>query len=207
VPNLPQIVLQGVVIGFSVAAPVGPIGLLCIHRTLAKGRSSGLASGLGAATADAFYGGVAGFGVTFVSAFLVSQQAWIHLVGGSFLLFLGARIFLAIPKDPGPSTESRGLPHDYLSTLALTLTNPVTIVAFAAIFSGLGMTGSGGDYGPATALLSGVFCGSALWWTILSAGVGSLRGALNPSRMRRMNEISGAVIACFGAITFLTLVV
>ena len=138
-----EVLLQGVIIGFSVAAPVGPIGLLCIHRTLANGRISGLASGLGAATADAVYGGIAGFGVTFVSIFLVSQRTPIHLAGGFFLLFLGVRIFLSNPRDMAAPPGNRSLSRDYLSTLALTLTNPVTILAFAAIFSGLGVTGSG----------------------------------------------------------------
>ena len=199
-PSLLPSLLQGIVIGFSVAAPVGPIGLLCIQRTLANGRASGLISGLGAATADAAYGSVAGFGLAFISEFLTSQQLWIRLLGGAFLLFLGARIFLSIPKSPVNEPRKRKMTDDYLSTLALTLSNPVTIVSFAAIFAGLGITGRGGDYATATALVSGVFTGSVLWWVLLSTGVGAIKGSLDSNRMRWINRFSGVVISSFGAI-------
>ena len=198
--------LQGVVVGFSIAAPVGPIGLLCIQRTLSSGRVSGLVSGLGAATADATYGAVAGFGVTFVSTFLISQQLWIRLAGGTFLIVLGARIFLSVPKESAEVAGRRRLTSNYLSTFALTLSNPLTIVAFAAVFAGLGMVGQGGNYSAASALVLGVFAGSTSWWVILSSGVAAFRGALDPGRMRWINRISGVVIACFGAIAFLGLV-
>jgi len=199
-PSLLPSLLQGIVIGFSVAAPVGPIGLLCIQRTLANGRTSGLISGLGAATADAAYGSVAGFGLTFISEFLMSQQLWIRLLGGAFLLFLGARIFLSFPKSSDNEPGKRRMTNDYLSTLALTLSNPVTIVSFAAIFAGLGITGRGGDYATATALVSGVFTGSVLWWVSLSTCVGAIKGSLDSNRMRWINRFSGVVISSFGAI-------
>ena len=197
--------MQGILIGFSVAAPVGPIGLLCIQRTLASGRASGLISGLGAATADAAYGSIAGFGLTFISEFLTSQQLWIRLLGGAFLLFLGARIFLSVPKSSVNEPGKRRMTDDYLSTLALTLSNPVTIVSFAAIFAGLGITGRGGDYAAATALVSGVFTGSVLWWVLLSTGVGAIKGSLDPNRMRWINRFSGVVISSFGAIALASL--
>jgi len=196
--------LQGFVIGFSIAAPVGPIGLLCIQRTLLSGRVSGLVSGLGAATADATYGALAGFGVTYVSTFLISQQFLIRLAGGTFLVILGARIIISVPKESAGVASRQRLTSNYLSTFALTLSNPLTIVAFAAVFAGLGIAGKGGDYSAAAALVLGVFAGSTSWWVILSNGVAAFRGALDPLRMRWINRISGVVIACFGAIAFLS---
>ena len=201
-PNLAQAFLQGAAVGFAIAAPVGPIGVLCIRRTLASGRIAGLISGLGAATADATYGGIAAFGVTFLFTLLVSQQVPIRLLGGVFLLFLGVRTFLSAPRDPNRGPEG-SLAGDYLSTFALTLSNPVTIVAFASVFAGLGVTGQGGNYTVAALLVSGVFAGSAFWWVILSSVVSALRGAFDLSRMRWVNMISGLVITCFGVATLL----
>jgi len=134
--------LQGLILGFSIAAPVGPIGVLCIRRTLADGQAAGFVSGLGAATADAIYGSVAVFGLSGLSAILVGQQAVLRLAGGLFLVYLGARTFLSRPAQAGASaagSQRRGLTGAYLSTLFLTLTNPITILAFAAIFAGLGV--------------------------------------------------------------------
>jgi threonine/homoserine/homoserine lactone efflux protein len=206
VPNLAQVFLQAAVVGFAIAAPVGPIGVLCIRRTLANGRIAGLVSGLGAATADATYGGIAGFGVTFLSTLLVSQQIPIRLLGGAFLLLLGVRTFLSVPGDPHRKPEGN-LASDYLSTFALTLSNPVTIVAFAAIFAGLGVTGQDVDYTAGALLVSGVFAGSALWWVILSSVISSFRDAFDLDRLRWVNRISGLVIAGFGATTLLTILI
>lgn len=190
--------LRGLAIGFSIAAPVGPIGVLCIRRTLAEGRASGLVSGLGAATADAIYGCIAGFGLTFVSNFLVSQQGWLRLVGGLFLLYLGLKTFLAKPPEQAATARGKGLVGAYVSTFFLTLTNPMTLISFAAIFAGLGLAGASGSYVSAGALVSGVFIGSALWWFILSGGVGVFREKFNPRSLRWINRVSGAVIAGFG---------
>ncbi len=156
----------GLVIGFSIAAPVGPIGVLCIRRTLAEGRSVGFLSGLGAASADAVYGCVAAFGMTSVSGFLVDQQLWLRLVGGVFLLYLGLRTFRERPTEREAVTgvaSYGGLAGAYASTFFLTLTNPSTILSFAAIFAGLGLAGEGGGYAAAAVLVASVFSGSALW--------------------------------------------
>jgi threonine/homoserine/homoserine lactone efflux protein len=206
VPNLAQVFLQAAAVGFAIAAPVGPIGVLCIRRTLATGRIAGLVSGLGAATADATYGGIAGFGVTFLSTLLVSQQVPIRLLGGVFLLFLGVRTFLSVPGGSHRKPEG-SLASDYLSTFALTLSNPVTIIAFAAIFAGLGVTGRAVDYTAGAFLVSGVFAGSAFWWVILSSVTSSFREAFDLDRMRWVNRISGLVIAGFGAATLLTILI
>ena len=197
----PGFFLRGLLIGFSIAAPVGPIGVLCIRRTLADGRMAGLASGLGAATADAFYGSLAGFGLTLVANFLVSQQTWLRLVGGIFLLYLGVKTALSQPASdsaPVTNTHSRGLWGAYLSTLLLTLTNPLTILSFAAIFAGLGLADTGGNSLSAVLLVLGVFCGSASWWLLLSGGVGLLRGRLTPRILQWVNRLAGVVIVVFG---------
>lgn len=190
--------LRGLVIGLSIAAPVGPIGVLCIRRTLAQGWKAGLVSGLGAATADALYGCIAGFGLTFISSFLVDQQGWLRLVGGIFLCFLGVKTLLAAPSQEAVPGAGTGLPGAYASTFLLTLTNPMTILSFAAIFAGLGLAGSSRDYSLAGWLVLGVFCGSALWWCLLSGGVGLLRSRLTAGHLRWVNRVSGAVITGFG---------
>jgi len=198
--------IKGLLIGFSIAAPVGPIGVLCIRRTLADGRSSGLVSGLGAATADAVYGSIAGFGLTIISGFLLDQQIWIRLVGGAFLCYLGIKIFFASPADRATVTQGRGLLSAYISTFFLTLTNPMTILSFAAIFAGLGLGSAAGDYASAGAsagvLIMGVFLGSAAWWFLLSGGVSILRRQFGQSTMRWVNRISGLIILSFGLVAF-----
>jgi len=197
--------LRGLVIGFSIAAPVGPIGVLCVRRTLAEGRLPGLASGLGAATADAIYGCVAGFGLTSISSILITQQSWLRLVGGLFLLYLGLKTFLAKPTEKAASTKRHGLVGAYASTFLLTLTNPMTILSFAAIFAGLGVASAGGSYLDAAVLVLGVFVGSALWWLILSGVVGAFRAKFNPRWLRWANRISGVIIIGFGLLALLSL--
>jgi len=198
--------IKGFIIGFSIAAPVGPIGVLCIRRTLAKGRTTGLLSGLGAATADAIYGCVAGFGLTFISNFLISQQVWLRLVGGIFLCYLGLKTFLSRPAEQAASVKGNSLAGAYASTLFLTLTNPITILCFAAIFAGLGVGSVTRHYSSAAALAFGVFAGSATWWSVLSSGVSMFRTKLNPHRLRWTNRISGVVITGFGLIALLSLI-
>ncbi len=197
--------IRGLIIGFSIAAPVGPIGVLCIRRTLAEGRVSGFISGLGAATADGIYGCIAGFGLTFISNFLISQQIWFRLVGGTFLCYLGVKTLLSRPAEQGAPAKGYGLPGAYASTFILTLTNPLTILSFAAIFAGLGVGSAGGNYVFAGLLVLGVFTGSALWWLILSGIVGAVRTRFNPSSLRWVNRISGIIIAGFGVLAFLSI--
>lgn len=190
--------LRGLAIGFSIAAPVGPIGLLCIRRTLAKGRSSGFVSGLGAATADATYGCVAAFGLTAITAFLTGEQKWLRLIGGIFLLYLGGKTFFSRPASASAAAKSAGLVADYVSTLLLTLTNPTTILSFIAVFAGLGLGGTQGDFLAASWLVAGVFLGSAVWWLLLSGGVGWFRERLGPRQLRWLNWLSGGIIIGFG---------
>jgi threonine/homoserine/homoserine lactone efflux protein len=198
--------LRGLALGFSIAAPVGPIGVLCIRRTLADGRVTGFVSGLGAATADGFYGAVAAFGLTAVSALLTGQRLWLHVIGGTFLCYLGLRTTLRkrAVSPSGTVTGVRSLAGAYGSTLALTLTNPATILSFAAIFAGLVPSGGHASYGAAALLVAGVFCGSALWWLTLSTGVGLLRARFDVRAMRVVNTLSGIILLGFGLVVLAT---
>ena len=204
------IFIQGLIIGFSIAAPVGPIGILCIRRTLAEGRRSGFVSGLGAATADAVYGCIAGFGLTFIATFLIDQSQWLRLIGGGFLIYLGIRTFLTRPSPVDNSSTSLAgnvnLSGNYLSTFFLTLTNPLTILSFAAIFAGLGVgSTSSGDYASAIILVAGVFLGSGSWWFLLSGTVGLVRQRFNPNYLVWVNRISGLIIIIFGVVAIVSL--
>lgn len=192
--------LRGLIIGFSIAAPVGPIGILCIRRTLAEGRASGFLSGLGAATADALYGCVAGFGLTVISAFLVDQRFWIQLIGGVFLLALGIKILRAGPTGQAAAASGKGLVASYVSTFFLTITNPMTILSFAGIFAALGVADTGGNLAAAALLVLGVFSGSAAWWLILSGGVGLMRERLTTRMLGWTNRLSGIILVVFGAL-------
>jgi threonine/homoserine/homoserine lactone efflux protein len=174
--------------------------VLCIRRTLAEGRLVGLVSGLGAATAAAAYGFVAAFGLTAISGLLIDQATLLRLVGGAFLIYLGARTLLAAPAEEAAQTRAaRGLPGAYASTLALTLTNPMTILAFLGIFAGLGLAETGRDAGAAAVTVLGVFAGSALWWLTLSGGVSLLRSRFDARAMRWVNRLSGVIILIFAA--------
>jgi threonine/homoserine/homoserine lactone efflux protein len=196
---------RGLLIGFAIAAPVGAIGLLCIRRTLADGRLAGFVSGLGAATADALYGAVAALGVTTVSSALVAHQDAVRLGGGLILCHLGVRTALAPPAATTTRSGTRGLAAAFGSTFALTLTNPTTILSFAAVFAGLGLATTAADRGSAALMVGGVFLGSALWWLVLSGAVGFFRRAVTADRMRWINRLSGLVLVGFGLIALLSL--
>jgi threonine/homoserine/homoserine lactone efflux protein len=199
--------ISGIIIGFSIAAPVGPIGVLCIRRTLAEGRLHGLVSGLGAATADAVYGCIAAFGLTFISDVLVQQQLWLRLVGGAFLIFLGVKTIFSKPSEKPPSEKRTGLMTAYGSTFFLTLTNPVTILSFAAIFAGIGLGSAVADYGSAALLVFSVFAGSAMWWLILSGTVSLLQKKVTPRVLKWINRVSGVVIMGFGVFILISLLI
>jgi threonine/homoserine/homoserine lactone efflux protein len=198
--------IKGVIIGFSIAAPVGPIGVLCIRRSLAKGSLSGLFTGLGAATADACYGAIAAFGLTLISDFLIGQKVTLQILGIIFLLYLGVKTFLENPAtETKGNVNGKGLFSDYLTTFGLTLTNPATIASFIAVFAGIGITAAG-NYTDATFLVLGVFFGSAAWWLILSNGVGLLRKKANNNLLKWVNRISGTVIVGFAVVLFINLI-
>jgi threonine/homoserine/homoserine lactone efflux protein len=190
--------IKGLAIGFSIAAPVGPIGVLCIRRSLAEGPLTGFLCGLGAATADAAYGCIAGFGMTVISNFFLAQQFWLRSFGGVFLCYLGLKTILSKPAKEAAAAHGHGLWRAYVSTLFLTLTNPMTILSFAAVFAGLGVQGTGANYMSASVLVAGVFIGSALWWLVLSSGAGFLRSKIDWKWMQRVNQLSGLILLVFG---------
>ncbi len=196
---------RGVLIGFAIAAPVGPIGLLCIQRTLQDGRKFGFVSGLGAASADGIYGAIAGFGLTFISGFLVAQQMWLALIGGLFLCYLGVRTFLSEPATKVVYARRGSLFKAYAATFLLTLTNPITILSFIAIFAGLGLASAERSYLEAISLVAGVFLGSVSWWLLLSGGVSLLRDRFNDQAMQWVNRLAGLIIGGFGLYTLLSL--
>lgn len=199
--------LRGAGLGFAIAAPVGPIGVLCIRRTLAHGRATGFFTGLGAATADGIYGGIAAFGLAAVATFLATQQMWIRLVGAVFLIWLGWRTLRAQPAKTAASAVSTGWTGAWASTVLLTLSNPATIFSFAAAFAGLGLAGTYGGYGSAALTTLGVFCGSAFWWLLLSSGVNMLRSRLTTHALRWVNRLSGGILVAFGLAAALSLLV
>ncbi len=186
---------RGFLIGISIAAPVGPIGVLCIRRTLAEGKLKGFLSGMGAASADMMYGAIAAFGLTIITDILVENTFWLKLIGGCFLLYLGAKTFREKPAEQAAQVSPSGYFGSYLSTFFLTITNPMTILSFAAIFAGTMFIGTTSS---PIVLVTGVFSGSACWWLALSFGVGSVRDRLTASHMEWINRISGLVIVSFG---------
>lgn len=188
--------LQGMAIGFSVAAPVGPIGVLCVQRVLSSGRLSGLATGLGAASADSLFGAIAAFGVTAIADPLLSQRFLLGLLGGLFLILLGIRTFRSKPciRGKGPS---RSILQNYGTTFALTITNPMTISSFIAVYAGISIA-PGIGYGNATFFVLGVFLGSTLWWLVLTIGVGTLRGAVDMERLEMINKGAAALMVVLG---------
>ena len=193
-----EMFVKGFIIGISIAAPVGPIGVLCIQRTLTGGNIHGLVTGLGAATADAVYGFIAAFGLTFISNFLVQQHNWFRLLGGIFLCYLGVRAFLSTPNTQTLCGHNHSHVATYGTTFLLTLTNPMTILSFAAIFAGLGIVRADAHYASASLLVLGVFTGSGIWWLILSSSTGLLREKLIKGNLTWLNKISGIIILTFG---------
>ena len=192
--------LQGIGVGLAIAAPVGPVGVLCVNRTLRHGIGIGLASGLGAAVADGVYGAVAGFGVSRVAEFLLGHQDMLRVLGGAFLLILGLRILIRGPAhEAGQPAWSAPRPVlAFASCFLLTLTNPITILAFVAVFAGLGMVESTTNIATGAVLVLGVFLGSAFWWLALSGLVALLRGRVTPRILVWVNRISGAILTGFG---------
>ncbi|SDI09161.1 LysE family translocator [Desulfosporosinus hippei] len=196
--------LKGFILGFSIAAPVGPIGILCIRRTLEYGRMSGFLSGLGAATADAAYGMIAGLGLTVVTSFLIGHQAWLRIVGGIFLCYLGIQTFIKRPTENPTLVNNYGLLGNYLSTFLLTLTNPMTIIAFVGVFAGLGLGTNKSSYLSSFSLVLGVFLGSGSWWMLLSFTINVFRKRFSASRLLWVNRVSGLIIIVFGLIALMT---
>ena len=199
-----HLLLKSIVLGLSIAAPVGPIGILCIRRSIVDGQAAGFICGLGAATADALYGALGGFALSGISTWLVRGHVWMTLIGSAFLLYLGAKTFSAAAPDPAAASGNRsgGALAAYLSTLLLTLANPLTILSFAAAFAGMG---AAVGYGATVTMLVGVFSGSALWWLVLTTVAGTARRRLRPPLFAAINRVSAVVLAGFGLYTLVGL--
>lgn len=205
-PSSMAILMQGLVLGVAIAAPVGPIGVLCIRRTLRDGWATGLAAGLGAASADAVYGGLAVAGLAAITSLLIGAQFWLQLVGGLFLIWLGISTLRSTPASPTASTAAlcgRGLIQVYLTTFLLTLTNPATILAFVAIFAGLGVSAGSAAHG--SILIGGVFLGSALWWLLLSSGTAMIRSRVSQRSLMWVQRGAGLVIGGYGVLALWSL--
>ena len=192
--------IRGLVVGFTIAAAVGPISLLVIRRTIAHGRRYGLASGLGVATADATYGGIAAFGLTAISGILISARLELGLVGGAIVVVLGIGTIRSRPGEVASSADRPGLAAAAGSIYALTMTNPMTILSFAAVFAGFGFAAGATTFADAAALTLGVGAGSGLWWVVLTAVVGWLRGRVSARGLAWVNRIAGAALVAFGLV-------
>jgi len=194
--------VKGLIVGFCLAAPVGPIAALCVQRTIAKSWLSGVISGLGAAAADALYGAVAAFGATIISEFLINERNWLQRIGGVILILMGLRLLLAKPKqqDSINGNGKQGLTGDFLSTLMLTLTNPMTFVAFAAVFTTMGIGVVRGRPILTAELVGGVFAGSALWWMILCGGAHLLRRHFDFRKLVTINRATGVFVIAVGVV-------
>jgi putative LysE/RhtB family amino acid efflux pump len=186
------------VIGIAVAAPVGAMGVLCIQRTLSHGWRAGATTGAGIATADALYAGLAAFGLTVFSQLLVSAQIPLRIGGGLVLVWLGWRAFAARPgREAARNDGSWRVWALYSSAFALTLTNPMTIMAFAAVFASAGLVGQTNGFSAGVSTL-GVALGSLSWWLGLTTGVALMRHAVSDRGMSRVNRVSGGVVVAFG---------
>lgn len=192
--------LRGLVIGIAIAAPVGPVGILCIRKALADGRLAAFVAGLGAALADGIFGAVVVLGLGAVSHLLSGHAFWLKLIGGLFMLTLGLRTWraaaldLTLPKGSGP-----GMVRDFLSTFLITMTNPGTILGVIGVFAAFGAAIRPAGEGEAWLLITGIFLGSVLWWLILAEITVAVRARFTPQRMRLFNHVSGALLMVFGA--------
>ncbi len=194
-----QLFLRGLMIGFVLAAPLGPVGFLCIKRALANGRAAAFFVGFGAALADTFFGAVAGLGLTVISTFLLNHQVPLRLFGGGFLIVLGVRTILGPSILTIESGAGAGPLKDFVSTFLIALSNPATVAGAFGAFAALGAIEL--DHpAAASALIVGVFCGSSAWWLILSTAAGALRARFSPKLLNRMNRGSGILLAVTGLV-------
>ncbi len=197
--------IKGIVVGFLIAAPVGPVGILCAQRTLEEGLPPGLASGLGAAAADTLFGAAAAFGLTFISMMLLEYEVVLRVMGGVLLFLIGGRALIVSRPARAPESSAQSLPGDFLSTFFLTLTSPITILAFGPVFVALEAVVPKGDLAGAWSLIGGVLAGSGLWWLMLCFGVSLFRHKASEFSLRWVNRLAGGVILFFGVVVLLSL--
>jgi threonine/homoserine/homoserine lactone efflux protein len=185
---------------------VGPLALICIQRTVKEGRLHGIFSGIGVATADSFYAAVTFFGLTVISGLIIAQQYLFRFLAGVVLILIGIRVFLSVPSAMSTKTEHETYLKDYLSTVALAIANPLTLVFFLVILPGYGVVIYGTDSLSAAEFVAGVFFGSTVWWVVLCGSIGSVRSRLSGENLRLINRVSGLLISCFGAGVIILLV-
>jgi threonine/homoserine/homoserine lactone efflux protein len=202
---LAGILLKGAIIGFSLAAPVGPVGILCIRRTLTDGHRRGFISGLGAAAADSVYAIIAAFGITLISNFIVAEEYWIRLVGGILLIGLGVRTLLAHPVEQASKLGGNGHASAFVSMFFLTFTNPMTLFAFAVVFAGIGAGSEVGDYLTASFLVAGVFLGSSIWFLFITTVVHIYKDKFKLWGLKVINAVAGSFIVLCGIVALLSL--
>ena len=198
--NALDLLLKGMLAGFAISAPVGPVNVLCFSRTLSKGRMAGLISGLGAATADTIYGGIAGFSISFIIIFLLHEEFWIRLFGGMLLITIGIRYYFKKPQLLEDEKRKQATHSDFVSALLLNLTNPTTVLSFLAVLAALGM-GQHRSWWLKLLLVVGIFCGAMLWWIAVVLAGSHFRGRFNDRAMLWMNRIAGLAIGGFGIVT------
>lgn len=191
--------IQGIIIGLTLAVPVGPISLLCIQRTIADGRFHGIISGLGVSTADSFYAAITVLGLTVVSGLIITQQFLFRFLAGVILILIGIRIFMSVPAGVSEKSEHETYLKDYLSMVAIAVANPLTLVFLLVILPGFGVVIHGTTFLPATEFVAGFFFGSAVWWVLLCGSVGSVRSRISVKNLGLINRVSGLLISCFGA--------
>ena len=195
------------IIGLTLAVPVGPIALLCIQRAVTDGRLHGILSGIGVATSDSFYAGVTLFGLTAISGLILTHQFSLRLAAGLVLIVVGIRIFVSIPAPPIVKSVHESYLKDYLSMVAIAIANPLTLIFFIAILPGFGIVLHKNSVLSASEFVSGVFSGSTLWWIILCGSIGSVRERIRLEHMRLINRVSGGLIVLFGVGMVLLLLV
>ena len=207
------LVLSGVLMGLIAAAPIGPVNLICIRRTFAFGTLNGFFSGLGAALGDGVFAAVTGFGLTWIAQLIQGYSTIIELIGGAMMVWFGWRSFVApvVPRCPETGVMDRSrtnLGKAMLSTFALTITNPATLMFFGGMFAGLGgLAGGAGSFTDASLVVAGVVGGSALWWLVLTALIGLFHTRIDEKAMRAINRGSGALVGIFGLAVLIHLVI
>ena len=197
---LTSLFLKGSLIGFSIAMPVGPVSLLCIQHALRRGLVAGLIAGSGAALADAFFGYMAGFGVSLLSHVVTRYQAWFQIIGALILWYLGIKIFKSQPVNIEESQISFSRTRIFFSTFALTLTNPLTLLCFGTIYASFGITPSNEEFLPGIILTLGVLLGAAIWWIVLIFGAILIGKKFQLSSSPLFNRISGGILTGCGCL-------
>lgn len=202
-------ILDGMIVGFSASVPLGPIGVLCIQRTLQKGRLSGYISGLGAAFSDTIYAVIAGFSLSFIVAFIEEQFFWLQIFGAAILILLGLHIFRSNPAVQLRKQRNRksSLLQDFISTFLLTISNPLAVFLFIAFFASLRVVDRAQGLSGQLMLIGGVFAGASLWWFILTSVVALFRSKVNLRRLFWINKIAGTAIIVFVMVVLLVWVI